>query len=78
MQLSTAQRAKEREVFDIHVREKELEREREAARLRKLREEDEEREIQELRRKAVPRANKVPEWYSEAPKRKIVAKDEGI
>jgi hypothetical protein len=67
--LSTATRAQERERFDEarRAREREAERAREEA--ARLRAEDEEREIRELRRRAVPKANEVPEWYAHAPKR---------
>lgn len=53
-------------------RERELEREREER--RQQREEEEERETKELRRKAIPKAHEVPEWYRDAPRRQ---KDQG-
>ncbi|GLB43754.1 putative targeting protein for Xklp2 (TPX2) [Lyophyllum shimeji] len=59
---------REREKFDEHVREKERELEREREQKRREREELEEREIRELRKKAVPRAHEVPEWYKDAPR----------
>jgi hypothetical protein len=37
---------------------------------RREREAEEERELREMRRRAVPRAHEVPEWYREAPKKK--------
>ena len=52
---------------------RQLEREREAERAadeaRRQRELEEEAEIRELRRRAVPKANEVPEWYAFAPKK---------
>ena len=67
--LTTDRRARERERFDTQVRERE--RELDAVReQRRLEEEAAEAEaIAELRRRAVPRANSVPEWYCSRPKR---------
>ena len=67
--LSTDRRAREREAFDAQVRKKEQE--LEALReQRRLEEEAAEAEaIAELRRRAVPRANSVPEWYCSRPKK---------
>ncbi|KAJ6492219.1 hypothetical protein C8R45DRAFT_990656 [Mycena sanguinolenta] len=66
---STDIRAKERELFDEKVREKE--RELEAARevQRREREQEEARELKDLRKRAIPKAHEVPDWYKEAPKR---------
>lgn len=67
--LHTEARAHEREKFDgaRRGREAELERQREEQRrLQALREEE---EVRELRRRAVPKANEIPEWYAHAPKR---------
>ncbi|KAJ6566440.1 hypothetical protein B0H19DRAFT_1137840 [Mycena capillaripes] len=66
---STDIRARERELFDDKVRAKE--RNLEAAREveRRAREEAEEKELRELRKRAVPKAHEVPDWYKEAPKR---------
>ncbi|KAK6981495.1 hypothetical protein R3P38DRAFT_415020 [Favolaschia claudopus] len=66
---STDIRARERELFDEKVREKE--RELEAARelQRREREEEQVKEIREMRRRAVPKAHEVPDWYKEAPKK---------
>ncbi|KAG6841131.1 hypothetical protein C0991_001521 [Blastosporella zonata] len=69
-QLSTDERAHEREKFEEHLREKERELERAIEQKRREEEENEEREIRELRKKAVPRAHEVPEWYKEVPKKK--------
>ena len=66
---STETRAHEREKYDEARRAREEEAERlldEKRRLEALREEE---EIRELRRRAVPKANQVPEWYQHAPKR---------
>ncbi|KAF5384862.1 hypothetical protein D9615_000920 [Tricholomella constricta] len=70
LELNTDGRARERERFDEHIREKERELERAMEQKRREMEENEEREIRELRKKAVPKAHEVPEWYKEAPKRK--------
>lgn len=66
---STDDRAKERAKFDERVKERDLELERARKELRRQREAQEELEIKELRRKAVPKAHEVPEWYKDAPKR---------
>lgn len=63
-------RAREREAFEEARREREMEAEQIAEQQRLEREEEEAREYQEARRKAVPKANPVPEWYRDAPKRK--------
>jgi hypothetical protein len=52
----------------IRVKELEIERQEEERRIQ--RDLEEEKEVRALRKKAVPRANKVPEWYDEVPKRK--------
>lgn len=39
-------------------------------RKRKEREEEEEKEVRKLRKRAIPKANPVPEWYKDAPKKK--------
>lgn len=66
---NTDMRAKERELFDERLREKE--REMEAARevQRREREEEEAKELRELRKRAIPKAHEVPEWYKEAPRK---------
>lgn len=68
--LSTETRAKEREKFEEIRRAKEMEIERQKEEQQKQRELEEQMEIKELRRRAVPKANQVPEWYANAPKRK--------
>ena len=67
--LSTETRAAEREKFEAARRAREREAERAAEEARRLRELEEEAELRELRRRAVPKANEVPEWYAFAPKR---------
>lgn len=67
-------RAKERERFDEARRAREREIELQMEERRRLREIEEEKEIKELRRRAVPKANEVPEWYADAPKRTGKAK----
>ena len=62
-------RAQEREKYDEARRALELEAERLLEEKRRLEAIQEEEEIRELRRRAVPKANEVPEWYAHAPKR---------
>ncbi|KAF8902191.1 hypothetical protein CPB84DRAFT_1776097 [Gymnopilus junonius] len=66
----TEERLRERHKFDDMVREKERENTRLMEEKRKEQAEQEERELRELRKKAIPKANEVPEWYKEAPKKK--------
>ncbi|RPD64622.1 hypothetical protein L226DRAFT_529001 [Lentinus tigrinus ALCF2SS1-7] len=68
-ELSTETRAQERERFEEARRARELELERQAEEKRRQRELEEEAEIRELRKRAVPKANEVPEWYAFAPKK---------
>ena len=67
--LATETRAAERERFEEARRAREREAERLAEERRLEREREEEAEIRELRRRAVPKANEVPEWYALAPKK---------
>ncbi|TFY76592.1 hypothetical protein EWM64_g7421 [Hericium alpestre] len=67
---STEARLKEREKFDELRRAKELELERQKEERRLQQELEEQKEVRELRKKAVPKANVVPDWYALAPKRK--------
>ncbi|OSX67188.1 hypothetical protein POSPLADRAFT_1042448 [Postia placenta MAD-698-R-SB12] len=69
MELNTDVRARERGKYDEARRERELEIEQQMEERRRQRELEEEKEIRELRRRAVPKANEVPEWYANAPKR---------
>ena len=69
LELHTEARSKERMQFERMRKAKEAEIERQKEELRMLREIEEQREVKELRRKAVPKANEVPEWYADAPKR---------
>lgn len=71
-ELHTDARARDREKFNAMMKEKAKEMERETEAKRKEREEREEREVRELRRRAVPKANVVPEWYKDAPRPKRV------
>ncbi|KAG6891627.1 hypothetical protein C0992_001312 [Termitomyces sp. T32_za158] len=70
-ELSLDGRAREREKFEEHLREKERETQRVLEEKRREEQEMEERTIKELRKKAVPRAHEVPGWYKDVPKRKI-------
>ena len=67
---STEQRAKEREKFDEGVRVKQKEKERELEEERAAKAVEDERGIKEMRRRAVPKANSIPEWYARMPKKK--------
>jgi hypothetical protein len=67
--LNTEIRAREREKFDEMVRIKEEDIERAKEECRRQQEAEEEKEIRELRRRAVPKANEIPDWYADMPKR---------
>lgn len=67
--LSTEIRAREREKFDRMVRIKEEDIQRAKEERRRQRDAEEEREIKELRKRAIPKANEIPEWYAEMPKK---------
>ncbi|KAG2037538.1 hypothetical protein BDR03DRAFT_956837 [Suillus americanus] len=67
--LSTELRAREREKFDQMVRIKEEEIQRAKEERRRQRDAEEEREIKELRKRAIPKANEIPEWYADMPKK---------
>ena len=67
---STEQRAKERERFDEAVRVKQKEKEERMEEDRAAKAVEEERGIKEMRKRAVPKANSIPEWYATMPKRK--------
>lgn len=66
----TEQRAKEREKFDAMMKRKEEEMQRLKEERRRQEAEEEALVIRELRRKAVPKANDIPEWYADMPKKK--------
>lgn len=67
---STEQRARDRGKFDEAVRAKQKEKERELEEDRAAKAIEEERGMKEMRKRAVPKANAVPEWYATMPKRK--------
>ena len=67
---STEQRARDRERFDEGVRAKQKEKEQQLEEDRAAKAVEEERETREMRKRAVPKANAVPEWYATMPKRK--------
>ncbi|OJT03096.1 hypothetical protein TRAPUB_6439 [Trametes pubescens] len=69
IELSTEARAREREQFEEARRAREAELERQREERRRQQELEEEQEIRELRKRAVPKANEVPEWYALAPKK---------
>jgi hypothetical protein len=63
------QRLAEREKFEEARRARELEQQRVREQERRDREEEEELEYREMRKKTVIKANAVPEWYADAPKK---------
>lgn len=67
-------RMTERQKFEDARRTREEQAERMREEKRRLREEEEEREWREARKRAVPRANVVPEWYVDAPKKPAPSK----
>jgi Targeting protein for Xklp2 (TPX2) domain len=70
LNLSTDDRARERQKFDEMIKEKEREVERALEERKREREAEAEKEVREIRRRAVPKAHEIPEWYTKAPKRK--------
>lgn len=70
----TGTRAQERERFEEERRKREKELEEQMEERQRLKELEEEKEIRELRRRAVPKANEIPEWYAHAPKKQEKAK----
>ncbi|KAI0931638.1 hypothetical protein AcW2_000482 [Taiwanofungus camphoratus] len=69
VELYTDVRAREREKYDEARKEREREIELQMEERRRLRALEEEKEIKELRKRAVPKANEIPDWYANAPKR---------
>lgn len=69
IEFHTDLRAEERQKFEAARRAREEEAERQAEERRRLQALEEEEEIRELRKRAIPKANPVPEWYANAPKR---------
>ncbi|KAI5889411.1 uncharacterized protein SCHCODRAFT_02634447 [Schizophyllum commune H4-8] len=65
----TDMRLREREAFDAKVKERLKREEEEEAERRRQAEEEAEREVKQLRKRMVPRAHEVPEWYRSAPKK---------
>ncbi|KZT30976.1 hypothetical protein NEOLEDRAFT_1126667 [Neolentinus lepideus HHB14362 ss-1] len=70
LELNTEVRAREREKFEETRRAREQEIQREMEERRRQKEIEEEKEIRELRKRAVPKANAIPDWYADAPKKK--------
>ncbi|KAF9077789.1 hypothetical protein BDP27DRAFT_1311680 [Rhodocollybia butyracea] len=69
MEFHTDARARERIKYNERVREKELEMERALEEKKRQQAEEVERELRELRKKAIPKAHAVPDWYKDAPRR---------
>lgn len=63
-------RAQERRRFEDRIREKERDAQLAQELKRKEREAQEAKEIMELRKKSVPKAHEVPDWYKDVPQRK--------
>ncbi|KAJ3727138.1 hypothetical protein C8R42DRAFT_658765 [Lentinula raphanica] len=70
VEMHTDARARERSKFDEQVREKELQASRALEEKKRQQAEEEEREIKEQRKKTIPKAHAVPDWYKDAPRRK--------
>lgn len=66
---STEARIAERHKFEEGRRARELEIERQVEERRRAEEEEEERKWREQRRRAIPKANPVPEWYADVPRK---------
>jgi hypothetical protein len=64
------ERAKEREKYEQARQEREDELSRIAEERRREQEAEQERDYREARKRAVPKANAVPDWYRDLPKRK--------
>ncbi|KAL5519583.1 hypothetical protein ACEPAH_1266 [Sanghuangporus vaninii] len=62
-------RLAQRHKFDDAQRAKEKEAERIREEQRRAKEAEEEREWREARKRTIPRANQIPEWYTQVPKR---------
>ncbi|KAL1748867.1 hypothetical protein HDZ31DRAFT_60037 [Schizophyllum fasciatum] len=69
-QFHTDVRLREREAFDAKVKERLRREEEEEAERRRQAEMEAEQEVKQLRKRMVPRAHDVPEWYRSAPKKK--------
>ncbi|KAE9396964.1 hypothetical protein BT96DRAFT_91009 [Gymnopus androsaceus JB14] len=70
IEMHTDVRARERSKFNERVREKEAEMDRALEERKRQQAEEEERENRELRKKAIPKAHPVPDWYKDVPRRK--------
>lgn len=66
---STTARIAERHKFEEARKARELEIERQAEERRRALEEEEEREWREQRKRAIPKANPVPDWYADVPRK---------
>jgi hypothetical protein len=70
MEFYSDRRAQERRRFEDRIREKERDAQLAQELKRKEREAQEAKEIMELRKKSVPKAHEVPDWYKDVPQRK--------
>ncbi|KLO07126.1 hypothetical protein SCHPADRAFT_837070, partial [Schizopora paradoxa] len=66
---STEARIAERHKFEEARKARELEIEKQAEERRRVQEEEEEREWREQRKRAIPKANPVPDWYTDIPRK---------
>jgi hypothetical protein len=69
--LSLGERAREREIYEEGRRSRQIQLEREDEELRRQQEEQAEKEYKEARKRTVPKAHEVPEWYKDMPRRKV-------
>ena len=69
IEFHTDLRAEERQKFETARRAREEEAERQGEEQRRQQALEEEEEIRVLRKRAIPKANPIPDWYAAAPKR---------
>ncbi|KAJ3902949.1 hypothetical protein F5879DRAFT_990563 [Lentinula edodes] len=70
VEMHTDVRARERSKFNEHIREKEIQASQALEERKRQQVEEEEKELKERRKKAIPKAHPVPDWYKDAPRRK--------
>ncbi|KAJ3862871.1 hypothetical protein EV359DRAFT_82919 [Lentinula novae-zelandiae] len=70
VEMHTDVRARERSKFNEHIREKEIQASQALEERKRQQAEEEEKELKEQRKKAIPKAHPVPDWYKDAPRRK--------
>ncbi|KAJ3807331.1 hypothetical protein F5876DRAFT_79805 [Lentinula aff. lateritia] len=70
VEMHTDVRARERSKFNEHIRQKEIQASQALEERKRQQSEEEEKELKEQRKKAIPKAHPVPDWYKHAPRRK--------